>query len=253
MKIEIIPCLNDNYSYLIHDEISNTVAIVDPSEFMPCDTIISKNYKKLDFILNTHHHYDHVGGNEELKKKYNSKVLGFENDKNRIPQIDTVLKDNQEFKIGTLNFTTIFIPGHTRGHVAFYFKKERVVFSGDTLFSLGCGRVFEGTYEQMFKSLNKLKNLPSETKVYCGHEYTFKNLEFCLKFNPNNDFLKKKKDDIKLSLKNKKPTIPSTIADEIKANIFFRVNDPDVKKAINLENSPDIEIFTKLRDLKDNF
>ena len=253
MKIEIIPCLNDNYSYLIHDEISNTVAIVDPSEFIPCDTIISKNYKKLDFILNTHHHYDHVGGNEELKKKYNSKVLGFENDKNRIPYIDTVLKDNQEFKIGTLNFTTIFIPGHTRGHVAFYFKKERVVFSGDTLFSLGCGRVFEGTYKQMFQSLNKLKNLPGETKVYCGHEYTFKNLEFCLKFNPNNDFLKKKKDDIKLSLKNKKPTIPSTIADEIKANIFFRVNDPDVKKAINLENSPDIEIFTKLRDLKDNF
>jgi hydroxyacylglutathione hydrolase len=253
MKIEIIPCLNDNYSYLIHDEISNTVAIVDPSEFIPCDTIISKNYKKLDFILNTHHHYDHVGGNEELKKKYNSKVLGFENDKNRIPQIDTGLKDNQEFKIGTLNFTTIFIPGHTRGHVAFYFKNERVVFSGDTLFSLGCGRVFEGTYKQMFQSLNKLKNLPGETKVYCGHEYTFKNLEFCLKFNPNNDFLKKKKDDIKLSLKNKKPTIPSTIADEIKANIFFRVNDPDVKKAINLENSPDIEIFTKLRDLKDNF
>ena len=253
MKIEIIPCLNDNYSYLIHDEISNTTAIVDPSEFIPCDTIISKNYKKLDFILNTHHHYDHVGGNEELKKKYNSKVLGFENDKNRIPQIDTVLKDNQEFKIGTLNFTTIFIPGHTRGHVAFYFKKERVVFSGDTLFSLGCGRVFEGTYKQMFQSLNKLKNLPGETKVYCGHEYTFKNLEFCLKFNPNNDFLKKKKDDIKLSLKNKKPTIPSTIADEIKANIFFRVNDPDVKKAINLENSSDIEIFTKLRDLKDNF
>jgi len=194
-----------------------------------------------------------VGGNEELKKKYNSKVLGFENDKNRIPQIDIVLKDNQEFKIGTLNFTTIFIPGHTRGHVAFYFKKERVVFSGDTLFSLGCGRVFEGTYKQMFQSLNKLKNLPGETKVYCGHEYTFKNLEFCLKFNPNNDFLKKKKNDIKLSLKNKKPTIPSTIADEIKANIFFRVNDPDVKKAINLENSPDIEIFTKLRDLKDNF
>ena len=253
MKIEIIPCLNDNYSYLIHDEISNTVAIVDPSEFIPCDTIISKNYQKLDFILNTHHHYDHVGGNEELKKKYNSKVLGFENDKNRIPQIDIVLKDNQEFKIGTLNFTTIFIPGHTRGHVAFYFKKERVVFTGDTLFSLGCGRVFEGTYKQMFQSLNKLKNLPGETKVYCGHEYTFKNLEFCLKFNPNNDFLKKKKNDIKLSLKNKKPTIPSTIADEIKANIFFRVNDPDVKKAINLENSPDIEIFTKLRDLKDNF
>ena len=253
MNIEIIPCLNDNYSYLLHDEISNKVAIVDPSEFTVCDEIINKSYKKLDFILNTHHHYDHVGGNEELKKKYNSTVLGFEKDKNRIPAIDEVLKDNQEFKIGLLNFTTIFIPGHTKGHIAFYFKKEKVLFTGDTLFSLGCGRVFEGTYKQMFQSLNKLKDLPGDTKIYCGHEYTYKNLDFCLTYNPNNSFLKKKKSDIEQSLKNKKPTIPSTIDDEIKANIFLRFNDPDVKKAINLENSSDIEIFTKLRDLKDSF
>ena len=147
MKIEIISCLNDNYSYLIHDELSKTTAIVDPSEFATCDDSIKKNYKKLDFILNTHHHYDHVGGNEELKKKYNAKILGFENDKNRIPGIDKPLKDNQEFKIGTLNFTTIFIPGHTKGHIAFYFKKEKVIFTGDTLFSSGCGRIFEGTYD----------------------------------------------------------------------------------------------------------
>ena len=253
MKIEIIPCLNDNYSYLLHDEVSNTVAIIDPSEFSMCDKIIEKNFKKLDFILNTHHHSDHVGGNKELKQKYNSKVLGFKNDKNRIPGIDEVLKDNQKFRIGLLNFTTIFIPGHTSGHIAFYFKKEKVIFTGDTLFSLGCGRIFEGTSEQMFRSLNKLKNLPLDTKVYCGHEYTDQNLKFCLKFNPNNNFLKKKKDAIEISLKNKKPTIPSTISDEIKANIFFRVNDPDVKQALNLENSSDIEIFSKLRDLKDNF
>ena len=180
-------------------------------------------------------------------------MLGFENDKNRIPAIDRILKDNQEFKIGTLNFSTIFIPGHTKGHIAFYFKKEKVVFTGDTLFSLGCGRVFEGTYEQLFQSLNKLKNIPGDTKIYCGHEYTYKNLEFCLKFNPNNNFLKKKKNAVELTLKNKKPTIPSTIAEEIKTNIFLRFNDPDVKKALNLENSSDIEIFTKLRDLKDNF
>jgi len=253
MNIKIIACLNDNYSYLLHDESSNTVAIVDPSEFEECDKIIDKKYKKLDFILNTHHHYDHVGGNEKLKKKYNSTVLGFINDKNRIPGIDKVLKDNQDFKIGSSYFTTIFIPGHTRGHVAFYFKKEKMLFTGDTLFSFGCGRVFEGTYEQMFESLKKLKNLPDDTKVYCGHEYTYKNLEFCLAFNPNNNFLKKKKSEIELSLKNKKPTIPSTIGNEIRANIFLRFNDPDVKKAINLENSSDIEIFTKLRELKDNF
>ena len=253
MKIEIIPCLNDNYSYLLYDEISNTIAIIDPSEYEACHKIIDKNYKRLDFILNTHHHFDHVGGNEKLKKKYNSTVLGFGNDRNRIPVIDEFLKDNQEFKIGSLSFTTIFIPGHTKGHVAFYFKKEKVLFTGDTLFSLGCGRVFEGTYKQMFQSLNKLKNLPGDTKIYCGHEYTASNLKFCLKFNPNNNFLKEKKDYVELCLKNKKPTIPTTISEEIKTNIFLRFNDPDVKKAINLENSSDIEIFTKLRDLKDNF
>ena len=253
MKIEIIPCLNDNYSYLIYDENSNTVAIIDPSEFFACDKIINQNYNKLDFIFNTHHHYDHVGGNKDLKIKYNSIVVGFEEDKNRIPGIDKVLKDKQVFKIGDLSFTTIFVPGHTSGHIAFYSEKEKVIFTGDTLFSLGCGRVFEGTYKQMFNSLNKLKNLPKDTRIYCGHEYTYNNLEFCMKFNPNNIFLKSKKDAIELNLKNKKPTIPSTIGDEIKTNIFFRFNDPDVKKAINSKNSSELEVFTKLRDLKDNF
>ena len=253
MNIEIIPCLNDNYSYLIHEKNSNTVAIIDPSEFNTCDRIIEKNFKKLDFILNTHHHHDHVGGNQEIKKKYNSTIIGFENDKNRIPGIDKILKDNQDFNVGKLNFTTIFIPGHTKGHVAFYLKDEKTVFTGDTLFSLGCGRIFEGTYKQMFESLNKLRNLPGDTKVYCGHEYTYKNLQFCLTLNPNNIFLKEKKKVIESNLKNKKPNIPSTISDEIKTNIFFRCNDPEVKKAVNLENSTDLEIFMKLRDLKDNF
>jgi hydroxyacylglutathione hydrolase len=253
MNIEIIPCLNDNYSYLIHEDQSNTVAIVDPSEFDPCDRIINNKYRKLDFILNTHHHYDHVGGNEKLKKKYNSTVMGFENDKDRIPGIDILLKDNQQFKAGNLNFSVIFIPGHTKGHIALYFEKEKSVFTGDTLFSLGCGRVFEGTHEQMFKSLNKLKNLPDDTKVYCGHEYTYKNLEFCLKYSPENTLLKKKREIIKSNLSEKKPTVPSTIGDEIKMNIFFKCHDPVVKKALNLENSSDLEIFMKLRDLKDNF
>tara|TARA_Y100000768_G_scaffold383575_1_gene365988 strand:+ start:605 stop:1366 length:762 start_codon:yes stop_codon:yes gene_type:complete len=253
MNIEIIACLNDNYSYLIKDGKTNTVAIVDPSEFTSCDKKISQKYKKLDFILNTHHHFDHIGGNAELKKKYGSKVLGFEKDKKRIPEIDVLLSDGQEFKIGSLDFKTIFIPGHTSSHIAFYFKKEKVVFTGDTLFSLGCGRIFEGTYQQMFDSLNKIKNLPGDTKIYCGHEYTKSNLEFCLKFDPNNNFLKRKRIEIDRKIKDKKPTIPSTIRDEIQSNIFLRYDDLDVKRTLSLKNASDLEIFTKLRDLKDNF
>jgi len=253
MNIEIIPCLNDNYSYLIKDDQTNMVAIIDPSEYGPCDEKINQKYKKLDFILNTHHHFDHVGGNTELKKKYSSKILGFEKDKKRIPSIDVLLKDDQEFRIGSLNFRTIFIPGHTLGHIAFYLEKEKIVFTGDTLFSLGCGRIFEGTYQQMFDSLNKIKSLPGETEIYCGHEYTNNNLEFCLKFNPNNNYLKEKEKIIKAKIKEKKPTIPTTIKDEIQTNIFLRYDDLDVKNTLNLKNAPDLEIFKKLRDLKDNF
>ena len=253
MNIEIIPCLNDNYSYLIHEEKTNTVAIIDPSEFEPCDEVVKNRYKKLDYILNTHHHYDHVGGNEKLKKKYGSTVLGFEGDKDRIPAIDKFLNDNQNFKIGNLSFLVIFIPGHTNGHVAFYSENEKIIFTGDTLFSLGCGRVFEGTNEQMYNSLNKFKKLPPDTRVYCGHEYTKKNLEFCIKYEPHNKYLKKKEDWINAKIRANLPSIPVSIEEELKTNIFLRCNEQEVKTALNLNNSSEQEIFAKLRDLKDNF
>ena len=253
MNIEIIPCLNDNYSYLIHEVKTNTIAIIDPSDFDPCDEIIANKYKKLDYILNTHHHYDHVGGNEKLKKKYDSTILGFEGDKDRIPFIDKFLKSNQNFKIGNTSFEVMFIPGHTSGHVAFYSKKEKIIFTGDTLFSLGCGRVFEGTNEQMLNSLNKFKELPPDTKVYCGHEYTKKNLDFCIKYDSNNKHLKKKKDWVDSKIKSNLPSIPVSIEEELRTNIFLRCNEQAVKIALNLVNSPEQEIFAKLRDLKDNF
>ena len=252
MKIEIIPCLSDNYSYLIYEEDTNTVSIVDPSEFSECDETIKK-YKKLDFILNTHHHADHIGGNLELKKKYNSKILGFHLDNMRIPGIDILLKDNQIIKIGGLKFKVIFIPGHTTGHIAFFSEKEKIVFTGDTLFSLGCGRIFEGTQKDMFGSLSKLKKLPPDTKIYCGHEYTKKNLDFCKKFDPTNEYLKERERSINSSLIKQSPTIPTTIEVELKTNIFLRCDETRVKKALNLEDSSEKEIFNKLRDLKDNF
>ncbi|MDA9624977.1 hydroxyacylglutathione hydrolase [Candidatus Pelagibacter bacterium] len=253
INIEIIPCLNDNYSYLVYEEETKTVSIIDPSDFEPCDQIIKSKYNKLDYILNTHHHYDHVGGNEKLKKKYNSTILGFEGDKDRIPFVDKLLNDNQNVKIGNLNFLIIFVPGHTKGHIAFYLEKEKIIFTGDTLFSLGCGRIFEGTNEQMFDSINKLKKLPEETKIYCGHEYTNTNLEFCIKYEPNNKYLKKKRDWVNDKIMSKSPTVPTTIKDELKTNIFLRCNERTVKNSLNLKNPSELEIFVKLRDLKDNF
>ncbi len=252
MIVEIIPCLTDNYSYLIFEKETNTISIIDPSDFNTCDKVIQK-YKKLDFILNTHHHADHVDGNLKLKKKYSSKILGFGLDKKRIPGIDILLKQNQKQKIGNLEFEVIFIPGHTKGHIAFHFKKEKIVFTGDTLFSLGCGRIFEGTYKEMLNSLNKIKNLPPDTKVYCGHEYTKSNLNFCLKYDSKNILLKEKALDIEAKLNSKKPTIPTTVGEESKLNIFLRCNDPVVKEAINLKDSSEDEVFSKLRELKDSF
>ena len=253
LNIEIIPCLNDNYSYLLHEEKENIVAIIDPADFGTCEKRIIKKYNKLDYILNTHHHLDHVGGNQKLKDRFKSKVLGFELDKHRIPGIDIALKEKQNFKIGSTFFEVIFIPGHTKGHIALHFKEEKVVFCGDTLFSLGCGKVFEGTHEQMFNSLNKLKNLPKDTMIYCGHEYTKKNLEFCLKYDPYNEFLKKKSTWIESKIKSSTPTIPVSIDEEKKTNIFLRCNEPKVKIALELNNASEQEIFSKLRDLKDSF
>ena len=164
-----------------------------------------------------------------------------------------MLEENQKQKIGNLEFEVIFIPGHTKGHIAFFFSKEKIAFTGDTLFSLGCGRVFEGTHEEMFYSLNKIKNLPPDTKIYCGHEYTKSNLNFCLAYDTQNTFLKEKAIDIQKKLNSNLPTIPTILGQEIKTNIFLRCNDPEIKLALDLKDSSEVEVFSKLRDLKDSF
>ena len=253
LEISTIKCLTDNYSYLIKDEETNLVGVIDPSEFAPVDRAISKSYKKLDFVLNTHHHFDHIGGNQKLKEKYNSKVVASKIDESRIPGIDIKLSEGDLFKFGKTDFKIIFIPGHTKGHIAFYSKSEKIVFTGDTLFSLGCGRIFEGTHKQMFESLNKIKNLPESTKIYCGHEYTKKNLQFCMKYENNNKFLIKKLDWINSQLTKKKPTIPISLEEELKTNIFLRCNKLSLKNALGMNSAPDEAIFKKLRDLKDQF
>ena len=239
MKIEIIKCLQDNYSYLIIDEANHYACVVDPSEAKPIINFIESNKINLKYILNTHHHFDHVGGNLELKKKYNCKVIGYKGDKDRIPEVDILVDDNQVWEKNNFKAKIYHIPGHTTGHIAFHFFDEKKIFTGDTLFSLGCGRIFEGTYEQMFNSLNRIKELPKDTEIYCGHEYTLNNLNFCLVNDSGNSKLKDKIIKIKERLDCGLPTIPTILKDEIECNIFLKTKD--------------LQTFSKLRDLKDNF
>jgi len=239
MKIEIIKCLQDNYSYLIIDETNKNACVVDPGESIPIIDFIKNNNINLKYILNTHHHYDHIGGNLELKKKYGSKIVAFKDDKDRIPEIDIFVQDNQIWKADNFEAKIYHTPGHTNGHIAFYFFNEKKIFTGDTLFSLGCGRIFEGTFDEMFNSLSKIKKLPKETEIYCGHEYTLQNSNFCIKHDSKNSKLKDKISKIKIKLENGLPTIPTTLSEEIECNIFLKAKN--------------VETFSKLRDLKDNF
>ncbi len=253
LKINIISCLQDNYSYVIEDLSTKKVAVVDPSEFKPIDQFVKENFNKIDYILNTHHHFDHVGGNLELKKKYNCKIIGSLEDEGRIPGIDIKLKNNDIFEFGKVKFKVILVPGHTSGHICFYSEKEKIIFTGDTLFSAGCGRLFEGTYSQMLASLNKIKKLPKDTNIYCGHEYTKKNLDFCLAVERNNNLLEDKKKLINLKISKKEPTIPVTLGEELNTNIFLRCDINSVKRSLEMENSSEVEIFKKLRNLKDSY
>jgi len=253
MEITPISCLEDNYAYIINDNNTKTIGVVDPSEAKPIISFLKKKKLKLNYILNTHHHYDHIGGNIELKKTYNAKIVGFLGDKHRIPGIDITLKNNEKWNFGKNSVKILHIPGHTLGHICFFFEKKKIAFTGDTLFSLGCGRIFEGDHKQMLQSLNEIKKLPKDTMIYCGHEYTYKNAEFCIKHDNNNINLKNKFEKIKKLRSKNLPTVPSSLEEELKANIFLRCDQNELKVKLNMRNQEDFKVFRKIRDLKDSF
>ena len=250
-EILIVKCLSDNYAY-IHSNKNGDAFVVDPSEAGPVIDVLNKHRLNLKFILNTHHHFDHVGGNFELKEKYECKIVGSKKDFERIPGIDIQVSEGDIWNFDEHNAQIIEIPGHTTGHIAFYFESLKLVFTGDTLFSLGCGRLFEGSPEMMWKSLTKLRDLPDETKIYCGHEYTLSNGNFISSIYPS-DEIESKIDRLKSLDKQNIPSIPSTIGDEKRLNIFLKADDEDLINSLGLTGKSPEEVFGHIRNLKDSF
>ncbi|BBN19287.1 hydroxyacylglutathione hydrolase [Marchantia polymorpha subsp. ruderalis] len=253
LQIDLVPCLNDNYAYLLHDMSSGVTGIVDPGEVGPVVRALEAKGYTLDFIFNTHHHADHTGGNLGLKKKYDAKVVGPKVDKARIPGIDIPLSD-ETWKFGNHEFRAIFTPGHTLGHVCYYFPESKAVFTGDTLFSVGCGRVFEGTMDQMWSSLSTLSLLPEDTRAFVGHEYTASNIRFAVTVEPHNEDLLSQRQLVEQLRQKGQPTIPTTIGQENSFNPFLRPFVESVRQSLNKSASENnVEVFTALRLAKDKF
>ena len=253
IEIIQIQLLSDNYSYIIRDKNTNITCCIDPSVAKDIVNVLQNRGIDLNFILNTHHHQDHVGGNLELKEIYNCKIIGCSDDQNRIPGIDIKLKDSEEFNIGESVFKVIDTPGHTIGHICFYFEDQNFLFCGDTIFSLGCGRLFEGSYEQMTESILKIRSLPDCTKIFCGHEYTESNAKFAEFLDSGDDLLKKKILNIKKDRLESKPTIPAVLEEEKKLNPFMKFDNQEYLDSIKIENISNAENFKKIRIMKDNF
>ena len=255
MRIVQIPLLRDNYGYLVVCEDTREAAVVDPSEAEPVLDRVEKEKVTLKAILNTHHHRDHTGGNPGLLARLRLEVYGHRHDRDRIPGLTRPLDDGDSVMVGRLEAKVLFIPGHTKGHVAYLFGDN--LFCGDTLFTAGCGRLFEGTAEQMHASLGKLMRLPPDTLVYCGHEYTEKNLQFALTREPNNPRLAERMKRARSLRAQGLSTVPSTMAEEKETNPFLRWNSAEIQKNLKTQ-LPDltldaVSVFAQLRQLKDQF
>jgi hydroxyacylglutathione hydrolase len=253
LEIITIPVLTDNYIYLIHDAISGETAVVDPALAQPVLMMLQEKNWHLTYIFNTHHHSDHVGGNLEIKRHTGCKIIAGEYDRNRIPGIDVTTKEGDIVSLGEHKANIIFTPGHTLGHIAFHFAEDKLLFSGDTLFAMGCGRLFEGTAEQMWNSLQKLKTLPQETKVYCTHEYTQNNGRFAVTVEPDNKALQERMPKVNQLRKLNKATLPTTIADELATNPFFREDSLSIRRSLGMVADNAINVFAKIRRMKDSF
>ena len=253
LEIVTVPCLSDNYAYLLRDAGTGAVAVIDAPEAAPIIAALAARGWGLDCIWLTHHHGDHVGGLAALVERFGAKVLGAAADADRLPGLDQAVREGETIALGASKAVVIDVSGHTLHHIAFHFPRAKALFSGDALFVLGCGRVFEGTHAMMWASLSKLARLDPATTVWCGHEYTLANLKFARTIEPDNKALAEQGAVIEAARAAGRPTVPSTIGRELAANPFLRAKEAPLQAALGLEGADPAAVFGEVRRRKDAF
>ncbi|MBX9758597.1 MAG: hydroxyacylglutathione hydrolase [Beijerinckiaceae bacterium] len=244
-------CLEDNFGVLVHDPATGATASIDAPEAGPVLNALSEKGWTLTHILVTHHHKDHIGGVDEVRARFpDAIVVGPAPDKARVPGADVYLGEGEEVMVGSLRGRVIETPGHTSGHVVYHFPKEKLLFAGDTLFAMGCGRAFEKPAQVLYESAMKLAALPGDTQVYCGHEYTLSNARFAVKVDPDNEALKSRLAQVEQMRAAGEATLPTSIAVEHATNPFFRAADPAVQKTLGMEGAAPADVFAELRERK---
>jgi hydroxyacylglutathione hydrolase len=252
-ETHLFPCLKDNYGVLLHDSSTGTTAAIDAPEAAPIDAALAEKGWRLTDILVTHHHADHTGGIAELKKKHLCRVVAPRKEASKIPDVDVTLREGDMVQVGSLVGRVLETPGHTAGHITYWFKGDKLAFVGDTLFSVGCGRIIEGNPEMMWQSLLKIRNLPSDTQLFCGHEYTAANVHFALTVEPKNTALRARAEEVVKLVEQKKPTIPTTVQQEKSFNPVLRADLHSVANAIGMEGANPESVFATIRARKDKF
>ena len=252
-ETHLFPCLKDNYGVLLHDPSTGTTASIDAPEAGAVEAALAEKGWRLTDILVTHHHADHTGGIAELKKKHLCRVVAPRKEASKIENIDVTVREGDVVSVGSLVGRVLETPGHTAGHISYWFKTDKLAFVGDTLFSVGCGRILEGNAEMMWQSLLKIRNLPHDTLLFCGHEYTAANVHFALTIEPKNPALRARAEEVVRLSEQKKPTIPTTVQQEKSYNPFLRADLHSVQGAIGMEGSPPAQVFGVIRQRKDKF
>jgi hydroxyacylglutathione hydrolase len=253
LQVELVPVLSDNYIYLAHEPETGATAVVDPAEAKPALEAAEAKGWTISHILNTHHHGDHTGGNREVQQATGAPIAGPSYDAERIPGIDVRLSEGDTYSVGNAVAKVIFTPGHTRGHVSFWFERENALFSGDTLFALGCGRLFEGDAATMWQSLQKLRQVPDSTRIYCGHEYTRTNARCALQLDPDNAKLQEYARVIDSLRDAEQPTLPAQMGMERDTNPFLRADDPALAQAMAMPGADPVDVFAKAREIRNGF